>query len=60
MYKLLDAEFPISDDTFQQIANGDNSDETSIAQDWQMPDPFLGHDGHANFGALPWLHVDNF
>jgi hypothetical protein len=37
-HKLIDAEFPVGDDAFHQIADRYYPDETSVTQDWQVTD----------------------
>jgi hypothetical protein len=57
-HKLIDAEFSVGDDAFHEIADRYYPYETSVTQDWQVSDSFLGHESHTNFGGLTWFHVN--
>ena len=59
MFELFYSEFPISDDTFHQVANRYHPDEMFVTKDRKVSDAFFGHDCHTGFGGLFGPHADD-
>jgi hypothetical protein len=43
MLKLLDCEFTITDNAIDEVADGDNSNQPSIINHWEMPHALSVH-----------------
>lgn len=59
VFQFVDGEFLIGDDGFNDIADGDDSDEFVVLYDGQVSDAFVGHEGHAFLKRLVGSDVED-